>query len=73
MNMTIVRLGVSQPSDVATARQMFEMVSGKIQPFDIRDKGVVKAVIPQDEEERLRLNVGIINEQAGQIVLEWLG
>lgn len=73
MNMTIVRLGVSQPSDVATARQMFEMVSGKVQPFDLREKGVVKAVIHQDQEEALRLNVGIINEQAGEMVLEWLG
>lgn len=70
MGMIIARLGVSEPSDIATARQMFEMVSGVVQPFNPKEKGVVKALVPEDNLEGLRLNVGIINEQAGQTILE---
>lgn len=73
MSMTLIRLGVSEPADIATARQMFEMVSGIVQPFDAREPGVVKAVVPEDKEETLRLNVLMVNEQACENVLEWLG
>lgn len=72
MTMRIVRLGVSVPSDIATARQMFEMVNGKVQPFDPKETGVVKAVVPEDRTEELRRNVLMINEQACTNILEWL-
>ena len=69
--MQIVRLKVEQQSDVATARQMFDMVGGKTLPFNQQAKGTVGALVPTERVEELRRNVDCINEQAGQSVLEF--
>lgn len=66
-----VFIRVASGEDVPTARQLLEMSNGKVTPFAKSPKLCLAGFVRCEyDREALRANIGLINEQAGQQVLE---